>query len=166
VPGFSRLGEAQIPAFIGAFLGSIADLIRSTPDAPLTKNTWGDGLYFVFRDVGDAARFALDLRDRVEATDWEARGLPGSLSLRIALHAGPVYPCVDPVIAQPSFTGAHVSQTARIEPITPPGEVYASEAFSALAETAGVEGVAFEYVGRTPFAKGYGTGPVYHVRRA
>ena len=41
------------------------------------------------------------------------------LSLRIALHAGPVYKFTDPVTGDRSSGGTHI--TARMEPITPPG---------------------------------------------
>jgi len=92
--------------------------------------------------------------------------LPKAINLRIALHAGPVYQCVDPVTEQPSYTGTHVSRAARIEPITPPGQVYASQAFAALAAAQGVKEFTCDYVGQTPLAKGYGTFATYHVRSA
>ena len=43
------------------------------------------------------------------------------------------WPCDDPITGQHTFSGTHVSRAARIEPIAPPGQVYASEAFAALA---------------------------------
>jgi class 3 adenylate cyclase len=92
-------------------------------------------------------------------------GLPSELNLRIALHAGPAYACTDPVTRAPNFIGTHVSRAARIEPITPPGQVYASQAFAALAEAQGVTEFTCDYVGQTPLAKKYGTFPTYHVRR-
>jgi len=83
---------------------------------PLTKNTWGDGLYFVFSNVREAGQFALDLRDAVRDSDWSKHGLP-SLNLRIGLHAGPVYSCCDPVTQHTTYIGANVSRAARIEPV-------------------------------------------------
>lgn len=164
--GFSKLSEEQIPRFVNDFLGLVAELLAATPHAPVVKNTWGDGLHLVFEGVREAGLFALDLCDRITATDWETRGLPRSLGLRIALHAGPVFRCVDPVTGQTSYTGSHVSRAARIEPITPPGQVYASQAFAALACAQGIDEISCEYVGQTPLPKGYGTYPTYHVRRA
>jgi class 3 adenylate cyclase len=125
---FSKLTEQQIPLFLSHFLGAIGRLIHSSPHAPSIKNTWGDGLYFVFADVSDAGLFALELCELMVSTDWSRKGLPKAINLRIALHAGPVYSCVDPVTELPSYTGTHVSRAARIEPITPPGQVYASQA--------------------------------------
>jgi hypothetical protein len=59
----------------------------------------------------------------------------------------------------------HTSRTARIEPITPPGQVYASSAFAAVATARDVRGLRFSYIGRTQLAKDYGVLPLYHVKR-
>jgi class 3 adenylate cyclase len=163
---FSKLTEQQIPLFLNHFLGAIGNLISTSPHAPSIKNTWGDGLYFVFSHVRDAGLFALDLCELMVNTDWSKKGLPKAINLRIALHAGPVYSCVDPVTGLASFTGTHVSRAARIEPITPPGQVYASQAFAALSAAQGVKEFTCDYVGQTPLAKGYGTFATYHVRDA
>ncbi|HVC98961.1 MAG TPA: hypothetical protein VND64_35175, partial [Pirellulales bacterium] len=165
VKGFSKLDETQVPRFFQHFLGLVAKILSAGPNSPLLRNTWGDGLYLVFDDVCDAGRFALELCERANGTDWAGKGLPGELAIRIALHAGPVWQCNDPVMDAPTFTGTHVSRAARIEPITPSGHVYASQAFAALAAAAGVREMAFEYVGRMPLAKDYGAFPIYHVRR-
>ncbi|HEY6119383.1 MAG TPA: adenylate/guanylate cyclase domain-containing protein, partial [Pyrinomonadaceae bacterium] len=161
---FSKLAEQQIPKFLKHFLGTIGKLIAKSKYPPVTKNTWGDGLYFVFPTVRDAGQFSLELCDLVSRTDWASKGLPKDLNLRIALHAGPVYSCIDPVIGQQTYTGTHVSRAARMEPITPPGQVYASQAFAALAAAQNVSEFTCDYVGQTPLAKGYGTFPTYHVR--
>ena len=169
--GFSKLTEAQVLRFMEHFLGAIAELVGTaaatrSPFAPVAKNTWGDGLYFVFKSARDAGRFAVELCERVDGTDWTAHGLPANLNLRVALHAGPVYEYRNPVTGQqPDYTGTHVSRAARIEPITPPGHVYASQPFAALAAAQGTKDFTCDYVGQTPLAKGYGTFPTYHVRR-
>jgi class 3 adenylate cyclase/tetratricopeptide (TPR) repeat protein len=163
VVGFSKLTEEQIPRFVTHFLGLVADRLAALPHASVKANTWGDGLYCVFEDLGEAGRFALDLRDQVVATDWERRGLPAGLNMRIALHAGPVYLCQDPVTERRNCIGTHVSHAARIEPITPPGQVFASQAFAALAAAETRHDFHCHYVGRTPLAKGHGVYPTYHV---
>lgn len=162
--GFSKLSEAEVPRFVQYFLGSISKLTKKFTKAILTKNTWGDGLYFVFSDVDLAGRFALRLADLAASTNWQAKGLPAEISLRIGLHAGPAYEFDDPITGNRSYSGTHVSRAARIEPITPRGQVYASEAFAALAAAGGTKNFICDYVGQTPMAKGYGTLPTYHVR--
>ena len=163
--GFSKLNEDELPRFVRHFLGSIGELIERAAGEIITRNTWGDGLYLVFCDVPAAAHFALALAERISRTDWRTHGLPAGLSLRIGVHAGPVYACIDPIKQSRDFFGAHVSRAARIEPITPPGHVYASEAFAALAAAQGVADLSFEYAGQVPMPKSYGTYPMYHVTR-
>ena len=163
--GFSKLSEHEVPLFVQHFLGAIAQMSKKSQDAIIAKNTWGDGLYFVFSDVDVAGDFALELAELVATTRWEEKGLQQGLNLRIGLHAGPVYEFDDPITGNRNYSGTHVSRAARIEPITPPGQVYASEAFAALAAAHRRGNFTCEYVGQTPMAKGYGTLPTYHVRR-
>ncbi len=162
---FSRLNEDQIPRFLNDFLGTIAELLRRSSHQPLMRNTWGDGLFMVFRTVEDAGAFALELCDLINQTKWEDKFLPAELNLRIGLHAGPVFECIDPVSERQNFFGWHVNRAARIEPITPPGQVYASQAFAALAAAQGSQKFVCDYVGQVPQAKGYGTFATYHVHR-
>lgn len=164
--GFSKLGEAEVPRFIEHFLGAVAQWSEKLGQSVLTQNTWGDALYFVFSDVDSAGKFALAVADLASSTDWQAKGLPADLSLRIALHAGPAYEFMDPITGTRTYGGTHVSRTARMEPITPRGQVYASEAFAALAAARAVKDFTCDYVGQIPLAKSYGTLPTYHVRAA
>jgi hypothetical protein len=62
-----------------------------------------------------------------------------------------------------NYTGVHTSRAARIEPITPPGCVYCSQAFASMSETLCVSDYECTYVGNVPLAKGYGLQPVSHV---
>jgi class 3 adenylate cyclase len=93
-------------------------------------------------------------------------GLPRQLSIRIGVHAGPVYVNFDPVVREISFTGAHVSRAARIEPITHEGEVFASEEFAALAAADQSKGFSCDLVGTTALAKSYGLFRVYSLERS
>ena len=162
--GYSRLSDEQIPRYVDGFLGSIADLNRKTRHRFEHVETAGDGLYIVFDDVRDAAHYAIELSALVGGTDWATVGLPADFNLRIALHCGPVYCGWDPVTGSPLYTGPHASRAARIEAITPPGQVYASGAFAAVAAARGVGGIDMHYVGRIPLAKRSGTLPLYHLQ--
>jgi class 3 adenylate cyclase len=164
--GYSKLGEDQIPRYVEGFLGAVAALCRRTTHRHEHVEVAGDGLYMVFRTVADAGHFALELGAMMAGFDRAAWGLPANFDLRIALHCGPVHCGTDPITDRPLFTGPHTSRAARIEPITPPGQVYASSAFAAVAAANGVQGVEMRYVGRIPLAKGYGTLGVYNVRAA
>jgi len=165
VKGYSKLKENQIAAFVRYFFGGIAELEAKSDYQSVMKNTWGDALYYVFSSVRDAGLFALELCDFVGNTDWAKVGLPPEFNLRIGLHAGPVYRYSNPLTGKIAYGGTHVSHAARIEPIAPPGKVYASREFAAIASSERVREFACDYVGQTPLAKGYGTFPTYHVRR-
>lgn len=161
--GYSKLSEDQIPGYIEGFLGSVADLSRRTAHRFEHVETSGDGLYMVFRTALDAGEFALELSALTNRFDRAAWGLPPGFNLRVALHCGPVHCATDPITGFPIYTGPHTSRTARIEPITPPGQVYASSAFAAVAAATG-SSFEMSYVGRMPLAKGYGSLGLYHLR--
>ena len=64
--------------------------------------------------------------------------------MRISMHAGPVYEEFDPILKAPNFSGRHVNQAIRIEPIVLPGSVFVSENVAALISF-GFEEYDFEY---------------------
>ena len=161
--GYSKLSEDQIPGYIEGFLGAVADLSRRTAHRFEHVETSGDGLYMVFANATDAGHYALELSALVNRFDRAAWGLPPTFGMRVALHCGPVHCGIDPITGFPIYTGPHTSRTARIEPITPPGQVYASSAFAAVAAASG-DAFHMSYVGRMPLAKGYGSLGLYHVR--
>jgi hypothetical protein len=163
--GYSRLGEGQIPLFFEHYLGAIASFNKTTSHTAEHIETAGDGMYMVFDDPEAAGRYALELSELIASRDWSSLGLPADMSIRVGLHCGPVYIGRDPITGAPLYTGIHTSRTARIEPITPPGQVYASSAFAAVAAARGIGGLRFSYIGRTQLAKQYGTLPLYHVKR-
>jgi class 3 adenylate cyclase len=165
VVGFSKLTDRQVEHFVREFLTAVAALARSTANAPSYSNTWGDGLYFQFADVRTAGLFALELVEMVTGTDWTKHQLPSALTLRAGLHAGPLFAFRDPVTGQNVLWGRHVTRAARIEPITPPGEVYSSREFAALASAYGIRDFDCEPVGRVSLAKAYGDVRLFHVRR-
>ncbi len=163
--GFSRLTDAEVPLFVRHCLGLVARLVDRDAASVPVRETWGDGLFLAFESVGAAGLFALDLLEQIAATDWQALGFAQALTMRFALHAGPVHVTSDPVTGLPKCCGTHVSRAARLEPRTPAGSVYASEAFAALAALDGVTGFRCEYVKELDWAKRYGTFPAYVVRR-
>lgn len=164
VVGYSKLLEEQIPGFVKHFMGAVDKVVKASSFKPLQKNTWGDALYCVFSSAQHAGTFALRLRDEIARIDWESKGLPPDLNLRISLHAGPVYLCKDPVLNTRNFTGSQVSRAARIEPVTPPGQVYASQQFAALCEAKRIAAISCEYVGQTTLPKSSGIVPLYLVQ--
>jgi class 3 adenylate cyclase len=163
--GYSRLHDAFAPLFQTRFLELAEAQIEASPAKPFEAKTWGDALYVVFESPQRGAEFALRLLDSMLAVDWTAVGLPDTSQIRIALHAGPVFCAFDPIMGRDSYFGSSVTRTARIEPVTPPGMVYASEAFAATLVATGQDDYALEYVGRLALAKSYGESRIYRLDR-
>jgi class 3 adenylate cyclase len=163
--GYSRLHDAFAPLFQQRFLEIGAAVIDAAAQKPLEAKTWGDAVYAVFESPRDGAEFALRFLERMLAVDWTAAGLSDTSQVRIALHAGPVFRGHDPVAHADTHFGSAVTRAARIEPVTPPGMVYASEAFAATLASTGQRDYALEYVGMLPLAKGYGASRIYRLER-
>jgi hypothetical protein len=164
VKGFSKLRDEQLPRFADDVLGVLGDVLRRHDESVCYRNTWGDGIYVVLTDASEAAACALELQDAMAGIDLAAHGLPDHLALRLGGHVGPVFPVRDRVLETDSFMGSHVSKTARIEPVTPPGAVFVTEPFAAALELAGAP-FACDYVGHMPAAKDFGRLRMYRLRR-
>jgi class 3 adenylate cyclase/tetratricopeptide (TPR) repeat protein len=151
IKGFSKLRERDVPMFVDKVLGTFGRVLDECEVE--TRNTWGDGLYLVLPNASAAARCASRLQAAMRTMDLE--GLRADMGLRLAGHVGPVFDCYDAVQRQQSFFGSHVTRTARMEPVTPEGEVFVTEQFAAALALGG-DDFACEYVGDVPAAKGFG----------
>lgn len=166
IHGFSKLTDAQLPTFTAKIMGTLGEVARRHQQHIAFTNTWGDGIFVVFRNAGRAAACALDMQDAMSAIDLEAAGLPETLKLRLGGHLGPVYELDDPVTDRPNYYGAHVSRAARIEPITPEGCVYVTETFAAMLALYNADQFSCDYVGNTEMAKHYGRLRMFLLCRA
>jgi class 3 adenylate cyclase len=165
VAGYTRMDDNQLVAFQELVGGAWASALADFGDQVLTVNTWGDAVFVVLSDVAAAARCAIALRDAFDALDLAGHGLP-QLGLRVAGHVGPIFEGYDAVAKRPSWTGVHVNRAARLEPVTPAGEVYVTEAFAAALELAGESLLRCEYVGHLPTAKGYDPMRMHRLHQA
>ena len=164
VKGFSKLTDEELPRFVDRVLGAFAGILDGYADAVQHQNTWGDALYVVITDAPTAAACALELQAAMARLDLRAEGLPSHLALRLGAHLGPVFPTHDPVLDELAFMGSHVSRTARIEPVTPPGAVYVTEPFAAALALDGGDEFGCDYVGHMPAAKDFGRLRMYRLR--
>lgn len=176
VVGYSRLRDRQLPAF-WRFIQAVTERMRRDAPEPRMIDSWGDAILAVHQRALDAADYALELREGFLALDSRDFGLDQRLQLRIALHAGPVFESCHPLTGQRLVYGGNVNRAARIEPITIPDRVYASEQFVAVitaedsaaeAETRLQGGVhrprhRCTYRGMLDLAKGYGTQALYEI---
>jgi class 3 adenylate cyclase len=164
IRGFSKLTDEQLPRFARHVLGALAGALDRHEAAIEYRETWGDAIYVVLTDPASAAACALDLQDAMESLDLAALRLPEHLALRLGGHVGPVFRVRNPIMGSGGFMGSHVSRTARIEPVTPAGEVYVTEQFAAALELEDSP-YASDYVGHLPAAKEYGNLRMYRLRR-
>jgi adenylate cyclase len=163
--GYSRLHDAYAPLFQGKFWDIVAGEFAASSVKPVMTNSWGDAIYAVFDSPDAGAEFALRLLARMRDVDWTAAGLSDSSKIRIALHAGPVFCGFDPIMGRDNYFGSSVTRAARIEPVTPPGMAYASEAFAATLAASDRDRFVVEYIGELPLAKGYGESRIYRLDR-
>ncbi len=167
VVGYSKLEEASIPAFLYEFWMTVAD--RLTPK-PLFVNTWGDAIFAVMEKAQDMMEYALSLQKAVKETPWKNTDARKGIDARIALHVGPIFEAKDPITQRLNYYGSHVNRAARLEPITVPGHIYATEQFVALlmSEVSGHRAVSklfsCEYLGVLSLAKDFDEQVTYHIR--
>ena len=163
LPGFSKMPEKYLPVFWEIVMGAIGELLGESGDAVALKNTWGDAIHFVIPDVRRAAEICLAVQRRLRAIDGSVLGRDEAPTMRIGAHYGPVFEGWDPVTAHRTYYGRALSRAARIEPITPPGTVYVTEAFAAILLLESPGEFTCTYVGQVPLAKGYGTFRMYDL---
>jgi class 3 adenylate cyclase len=164
VVGFSKWPEQYVPLFIREFFGRMAVIQTQSDTQPLYVNTWGDAICAVFETVETAGRFALRLQKTIRDTDWKKTDLQRDLSIRIGLHAGPVYKCHDPLLGRDTYNGAHVNRAARIEPIAEEGQIFASDTFAALATITEASEFICDYAGSRELPKGAGIISTFLIR--
>lgn len=178
IAGYSKLAEEYVPVYL-EFLQMLKDGLVSSGVEPQSINTWGDAIFVVMEKASPLAEYALTLQEAViRASDTLKGKLPHALSLRISLHAGPVFEAIDPICNRINFYGSHINRAARLEPVTVIGHVYATQQFvavltaeqSAMRTEAGgaeffEEKFVCEYVGQLSLAKDFGRQVVYHLRR-
>ncbi|WP_426162741.1 tetratricopeptide repeat-containing protein [Sandarakinorhabdus sp. DWP1-3-1] len=156
--GFSRIGEHDLPPFWADVMGAVAGVLASAGTAIDFRNSWGDAVFAVVDDLQVAARVAIDIVAAIPAPA-DAGGM------RVALHYGPVYRMIDPITGLPGYIGTEVTRAARIEPVTPIGQVYVTQPFAAMLALERDAPFRLEYAGRVTLAKGYGTMALYRLSR-
>ena len=162
---YSRLQDHEFVAFEKVVFGIVKEMIESGNYQIATKNTWGDAIYIVFDKIKDTGLFALELNERIGALKWRELGFSQNMKVRTAVHAGPVHCSINPVTGLMHFNGTNVCRAARIEPLTPPGQVFTSLEYASLAASEHIDDFFCVYIGQISMPKKYGIYPTYHLRR-
>jgi class 3 adenylate cyclase len=166
LPGFSSLPERLLPAFWQVVMAAVGEVVREAGDRVVLANTWGDGVHLIVVDAASAAEICLAMQRRLKAIDVGVLERKDPPVMRIGAHYGPAREGFDPVTLRNTFFGRALARAARIEPVTPAGTVYVTEAFAAILLLEA--GAAFNcaYVGEVPLAKGYGAFRMYALAAA
>jgi hypothetical protein len=158
LPRFSALDDAGLAAFYQGPLAAMGAALDRHEAA--YRNAWGDAVQIAFDSVPAAAACAFDMRDALESQH-------PPIHPRFAIDFGPLLAVHDAVQRAEKFSGRAMTRAARIEPVTPPGRIFATEAFACeVALLPRGAGLACDYAGRIPTAKGFGSLPLYALRRA
>lgn len=158
---FGKLGDIDLAAFYRGPMAAMGRVVAA--HGPDYRNAWGDAVQLVFSEVAQAGHCAFGLRDALTPTLLAASGLPEALVPRIALDFGPLIPVQDAVQGAAKFAGRAMTRAARVEPVTPPGQIHATQAFACEVALSPGCGLVCDYVGQTHTAKGFGIMPLYAV---
>jgi class 3 adenylate cyclase len=160
---FSRIADDDLPQFHTEIMRPMAKAIAELAAQPSVVETWGDAVFLVYDTVEDAAAGAMTLLRAVTTPDRSLWRLPPELNLRVSAHFGSTFDITNPFTSRPGCLGTHVSRAARIEPVTPPGTVFVSEAFAAQLAIRPGSRYRADFVGTTELAKQFGSLPVFRL---
>jgi anti-sigma regulatory factor (Ser/Thr protein kinase)/class 3 adenylate cyclase len=178
IVGFSRLTDLHV-ARLWSFMQGVRERMQGRHPPCRLIDSWGDGLLVVMDTALGLVDYAMALNEAFAGGDAEAAGLSLRPQLRIGLHAGPVLETDHPLTDQRLIYGSNVNRAARIEPISVPGRIYASQQFVALltAEESAhrheavlsggdyLERYLVEYVGVEVLPKDFGEQAIYVIHQ-
>lgn len=163
--GFQRLGDSELPKFSAEVMGAAAKLLARHKDKILFRHTWGDAIHVVTEDTTTAAEIVSEMNEYISTPLHSTGGILSQLEIRLAAHYAPVFTGQDPIEETLTYYGTQLSCTARIEPVTPPGMVYVTEAFAARLALEAPTNFALDYAGEVELAKRYGKYRLFSLRK-
>ncbi len=164
VVGYSKLSEDKTPLFVENLLQDISRKVRALSHKPEILNTWGDSIFAVYSNIREMMEFAIALQKTLINSSWDDMVEDNSrVSMRIALHTGPVFLLDDPLTQRKNAFGNHINRAARMEPVTMPGNIYASDQFASVLKIECYKMYDFEYVGIIDLPKEFGKQEMYQI---
>ncbi|HIJ82674.1 MAG: hypothetical protein HW380_3921 [Magnetococcales bacterium] len=163
---FSKLNEAQLKEFFKTLNPKLFEKVEGLVKKTLVINTWGDGLVAIFEDGPVAVEFLFTYRKFFSDFNFGQVNLP-PLIPRIGAHFGEFTLFPDPILKRNNAIGTNINTTARIEPITRPGEIFVTQDFVDAIERLRepVREIKFDSLGQFPLAKNFGRLDLYRLRR-
>lgn len=164
IRGYSKLGDRDVLWYFNVLQLALAKVVERFRADIQHVDTWGDAIFLVTEKASVAAKIAVEFNETLAGIDQSSLVLDEPLLMRIGLHFGPVYKLYDHLAQSVTYSSNEVTKTARIEPVTPPGEIFGTEPFVAMLELEGEGWASFDYAGTIPSAKDYGAFRMFHIR--
>lgn len=164
VSGFGSMSEAEVETFSEALLPKCTEL-ASNHDT-IYCNTWGDAIVAYFGSVEQALNYALELRDIFrDGRDFSAGGYRKPPAIRVSMHMADVFISASNATPGGKIYGTQVSFAARIEPITAPNEVFASETLAPSLRSLKRDSIVVTPLGKVVLPKESHREKIFWIRR-
>ncbi len=161
---YSTLKDADLKIFFNQIIPIISEELKEYKDGAIIWNTWGDAIFAIYDKAETAINMALAYRETFGKIDFEKFGIR-KLNPRIAGHFGEFEIGYDPVSGKQNVHGTLVNLTARIEPVTTPGEIFVTKEFKDMSISSydKVDNVRFEDMGEIKLPKNAGQLNLYRL---
>ena len=164
IKGFSKLSKEENLIFFKEVLKDLANKINKYKEECLVWNTWGDALVAIMEDSEVIKNLLFDYRDFFQNYDFKSKNIR-ELQPRIAAHFGEFDIFEDKLLDRQNAIGENINLTARIEPITLPGDIFVTEDFKFNIEK-NQDDIKFQSLGELPLAKNFGSYNLYRLLKS
>jgi len=161
---YSNLKDADLKIYYNKVIPVISEKLQFYKDAAVVWNTWGDAIVAVYEKAGDATNMALAYREVFKELDFDSFGIK-KLVPRIAGNFGEFEMVFDKVSGNINIHGTLINLTARIEPVTLPGEIFVTKEFKDMTCSSydKVNNVRFDDMGKVKLPKNAGDIQLYRL---
>jgi class 3 adenylate cyclase len=203
IKGYSDLSPVDAYSLHEIVINTLYQEIKQLCEKLEYRNSWGDGIVLIHTDPLILAAIAVKIQafygneeeiNRLLASRYEKGTLQKiaeeyelknfSLQPRIALHFGKVFKIKDEFKEdKSSYYGPDIIETARIEPITPPGQIWVTNQFKSRcqpevteeaeaqetteADTITLDNQTYQFlkIGKVPLAKKFGNRELWQLTK-
>jgi len=161
---YSTLKDADLKIYFNKVIPVVSEQLKEYKDAAIIWNTWGDAIFAIYDKAEMAINMALAYRESFSKINFEEFGIR-KLNPRIAGNFGEFELIYDPVSGKQNVHGTLVNITARIEPVTTPGEIFVTKEFRDMSISSydKVDNVRFEDMGEIKLPKNAGQLNLYRL---
>lgn len=164
--GFSKLSKEDLASFYEKCIPELEKEIREYKNEAQENfvwNTWGDAIIAILVEKQQILGLSFAYRDFFR-TNRIAKSL--KLIPRISCHFGDFALIDDRLRGGKNAFSNDINTTARIEPITRPGEIFVSIDFvNEIKKDSSITNIEFDELGMIPLAKGFGEKEIFRLRK-